>query len=155
MQQQSECSAGRPMCRGLTLGEFFALCIRTIYMGCPHHRGPTSSETDRREDSSVMNQSGGGGGVWQVQCSEDFFFTPSANCKSTPMYSSMAGGGGGGLPHGYMGGGGGALPRQSGASESGRSHNNMEAKNSYIHTLSFFSLFRVSVGMTRQLSVSC
>lgn len=42
------------------------------------------------------------------------------------------------------GGGGGALPRQSGASESGRSHNNMEAKNTYIHTLSFFFVCLVS-----------
>lgn len=62
------------------------------------------------------------------------------------MYSSMAGGEVATWIHG--GGGGGALPRQSGASESGRSHNNMEAKNTYKHTLSFFFfvLFRVSVG---------
>lgn len=31
-----------------------------------------------------------------------------------------------------------ALPGQSGASESGRSHNNMEAKNTYIHTFFFY-----------------
>lgn len=148
MQPQSECSAGRSMCRGLRLGEFFALCIRTIYMGCPRHRGPTSSETETGEKTAQSSTNRGEGEESDRYSAVNFFSPPLLIINQHPCIHRWQGGR---LPRGYMGGEG---DRGWGSAssewcvwkwEESQQHGSQKHLQTYI-VFFFFVLFRVSVG---------